>query len=121
LAGFWGEFPAILSSFNPSSALAQHIDLFRVYMVIASLGTVFAAGYLLWMFQRTAFGVPPPEFEHAHIHDVHTPEWLAWVPMLLLIVFLGVYPHALFKTTDGAVTQTTVHVAPSPTLVAQGS
>jgi NADH:ubiquinone oxidoreductase subunit 4 (subunit M) len=49
------------------------------------------------------------------------PEWLAWVPMLLLIVFLGVYPHALFKTTDGAVTQTTVHVAPSPTLVAQGS
>src|SRR5260370_16617433 len=71
-------------------------------MVVASVGTVFAAGYLLWMFQRTAFGVPKLEFEHAHIHDVHVPEWLAWVPMLLLIVALGVYPHLLFRMTDGA-------------------
>jgi NADH-quinone oxidoreductase subunit M len=72
-------------------------------MVIASVGTVFAAGYLLWMYQRTAFGVPKEEFADAHIHDVHMPEWLAWVPMLLLIVALGVYPHLLFRVTDGAV------------------
>ena len=29
-------------------------------MVIAALGTVFAAAYLLWLYQRTAFGTPPP-------------------------------------------------------------
>src|SRR5882757_4399800 len=90
LAGFWGEFPAILSSFAPAPGLNQ--GLFRGYMVVASVGTVFAAGYLLWMYQRTAFGVPKAEFEHAHIHDLHVPEWIAWTPMLILIVILGIVP-----------------------------
>jgi NADH-quinone oxidoreductase subunit M len=101
LAGFWGEFPAILSAYNPASGLSQPI--FRAYMVVASIGTVLAAGYLLWMFQRTAFGTPKDEFADAHIHDVHGPEWLAWLPMLALIVALGVAPGLLFRVTDGAV------------------
>ena len=101
LAGFWGEFPAILSAYNPLPALSE--ATFRTYMVIAAVGTVFAAGYLLWMFQRTAFGVPREEFAEAHIHDVHVPEWIAWVPLLLLIVALGVYPNLIFRVTDGAV------------------
>ena len=32
--------------------------LFRTLMVIAAVGTVFAAAYLLWLYQRTAFGTP---------------------------------------------------------------
>ena len=43
---------------------------FRIYMVVAAIGTVLAAGYLLWMYQRVAFGEPKPEFADAHIHDV---------------------------------------------------
>ena len=101
LAGFWGEFPAILSAYQPAAGLSE--PLFRFYMVVASVGTVFAAGYLLWMYQRTAFGVPKEEFADAHIHDVHGPEWIAWAPLLVLIVVLGVYPHLLFHMTDGAV------------------
>jgi NADH-quinone oxidoreductase subunit M len=101
LAGFWGEFPAILSAYSPNEALSE--ELFRVYMVIAAIGTVFAAGYLLWMLQKTAFGTPKDEFVAEHIADVHTPEWLAWTPMLLLIVALGVYPNLLFGVTDDAV------------------
>jgi NADH-quinone oxidoreductase subunit M len=105
LAGFWGEFPAILSAYQPAAGLSE--PLFRFYMVVASVGTVLAAGYLLWMYQRTAFGTPKEEFEHAHIHDVHGPEWIAWAPMLALIVVLGVYPHLLFHVTDGAVNTVT--------------
>jgi NADH-quinone oxidoreductase subunit M len=101
LAGFWGEFPAILSSYSP--AVGLNIALFRAFMVIAAVGTVLAAGYLLWMFQRTAFGEPKDEFKDAHIHDLHVPEYLAWTPMLLLIVALGVAPGILFHVTDGAV------------------
>ena len=101
LAGFWGEFPAILAAYDPAAGLNE--ALFRVYMAVAAIGTVLAAGYLLWMFQRTAFGTPKEEFADAHIHDVHAPEWIAWAPMLALIVALGVYPHMLFRVTDGAV------------------
>jgi NADH-quinone oxidoreductase subunit M len=69
LAGFWGEFPAILSAYNPNFGLSE--ELFRTVMVIAAVGTVFAAAYLLWVYQRTAFGAPPAEFggdEHSDDH-----------------------------------------------------
>jgi NADH-quinone oxidoreductase subunit M len=110
LAGFWGEFPAILSAYEPKlpfglwDGLDGTLTTFRVYMVIAAVGTVLAAGYLLWMFQRVAMGKVKPEFENAHIHDVHVSEWVAWAPILLLIVALGLYPQLLFKMTDLPVT-----------------
>ena len=61
LAGFWGEFPAILSAYNPNEALSE--ELFRVLMVVAAVGTVLAAAYLLWLYQRTAFGEVGDEFK----------------------------------------------------------
>ncbi len=91
----------MLSTFNPGGDLSQ--PLFRTYMVIAAVGTVLAAGYLLWMLQKVAFGVPKPEFADAHIHDVTPFEWTAWVPILLLIVALGIFPNLIFRVTDDAV------------------
>src|SRR6056297_1841472 len=109
LAGFWGEFPAILSAYNPGFGLST--ALFRTLMVISAIGTVLAAGYLLWLYQRTAFGEPSEEFSghgdthhgdthagggvahslssaanddehdgHDEITDVTTFEWIAWTP-----------------------------------------
>jgi NADH-quinone oxidoreductase subunit M len=101
LAGFWGEFPAILSSYSPGGGLSE--VTFRVYMVVAAIGTVFAAGYLLWLLQRTAFGTPKDEFVHEHIHDVELPEWVAWAPLVTLILVIGIYPNLIFKITDGGV------------------
>jgi NADH-quinone oxidoreductase subunit M len=72
-------------------------------MVIAAIGTVLAAGYLLWMLQRVTFGKVNPEFENAHIHDVHVPEWVAWTPLLVLILVLDIFPDILFSVTDPAV------------------
>jgi NADH-quinone oxidoreductase subunit M len=104
LAGFWGEFPVILASYEPAAGLSE--ELFRVYMVVAALGTVLAAAYLLWLLQRTAFGTPKDEFAHdPHIHDVVGTEWAAWLPLLILIVVLGVYPQLIFGITDDAVVQ----------------
>jgi NADH-quinone oxidoreductase subunit M len=132
LAGFWGEFPAILSAYQPHPALNE--ALFRVLMVVAAVGTVLAAAYLLWLYQRTAFGEPSDEFaghsdaeksaghggghghvahslssaantddHHDDIHDVQPTEWLAWTPFLIAIVVFGVYPQLMFSVLDPAV------------------
>ena len=102
LAGFWGEFPAILSAYSPVSGLK--VETFRIYMVIAAVGTVLAAAYLLWLYQRTAFGEPTDEFAHDdHIHDVLPVEWVAWTPLLVGILVLGVYPNILFSVMSPAV------------------
>jgi NADH-quinone oxidoreductase subunit M len=126
LAGFWGEFPAILSAYSPGFGLSE--PLFRTLMVLAAVGTVFAAAYLLWLYQRTAFGTVPTEWtggghaahavgadvndEHAaaDIHDVTVVEWIAWTPMVILILALGVYPQMLFKIFDPAVTALVEHI-----------
>ncbi len=102
LAGFWGEFPAILAAYNPANGLP--VGLFRAYMIIAAIGTVLAAGYLLWLLQRTAFGTPSEEFEHDdHIVDAHREEWIAWSPLLVLILLFGLVPGLIFNLTDPAV------------------
>ncbi|MEO7555542.1 MAG: NADH-quinone oxidoreductase subunit M, partial [Acidimicrobiales bacterium] len=102
LAGFWGEFPAILASYQP--AVGLNVALFRGFMVVAAIGTVFAAGYLLWLLQRTAFGTPKEEWAGHHFHDVERPEWIAWVPMLIGIVVIGFFPNFVFHMTDQGVT-----------------
>lgn len=119
LAGFWGEFPAILAAYQPAEGLP--VGVFRAYMVVAAVGTVFAAAYLLWLYQRTAFGEPTAEFSgghghghghghgddnddaHSDIHDVSKLEWVAWTPLLIAIVVFGVYPQLMFQVLDPAV------------------
>lgn len=118
LAGFWGEFPAILAAYSPGFGL--DVVLFRTLMVIAAIGTVLAAAYLLWLYQRTAFGEPNPEFmggtthavgagvnddHHEEITDVTPLEWVAWTPFLVAIVVFGVYPQLMFGVMDPAVTE----------------
>ena len=98
LAGFWGEFPAILSAYNPGAGLSE--GLFRTYMVIAAVGTVFAAGYLLWLFQRSAFGEPKPEWEGHTIADVNRYEWAAWMPLIIAMVLFGWVPGLIFGMVD---------------------
>jgi NADH-quinone oxidoreductase subunit M len=109
LAGFWGEFPAILSAYQPGAGLSE--VTFRVYMVVAAVGTVFAAGYLLWLYQRTAFGTPTDEFADDDIPDVTLPEWIAWAPMLALILVIGVYPNLVFRVTDDQLTSVAQSIA----------
>jgi len=102
LAGFWGEFPAILSAYNPANGLP--VETFRTFMVVAALGTVLAAGYLLWLLQRSAFGTPKEEFANdPNIHDATKTEWIAWAPLLALILAIGIYPNLVFRATDAAV------------------
>ena len=102
LAGFWGEMLALLGSYEPNAQLNE--TLFRVLMVGGGIGTVLTAGYFLWMLQRVNLGrVPEKYHESRGIFDVVRLEWIAWVPLLILILVTGLYPKLVLGVTDDAV------------------
>ena len=101
LAGFPGEFLALLSAYNPLKGL--NVSTFRFYMVFGGIGTVLTAGYFLWMLQRVNFGKVPERWEGRALEDVRPLEIAAWAPLLILIVVLGVFPGILLGVTDGPV------------------
>jgi NADH-quinone oxidoreductase subunit M len=103
LAGFWGEVMALLSSFSPSEALSLNVGLYRGFMIAGGIGTILTAGYFLWMLQRVNMGILPDKWKDAGFPDILTIEWVAWVPLLALVLVLGLAPRLIFGVTDGPV------------------
>jgi NADH-quinone oxidoreductase subunit M len=101
LAGFWGEVMALLSSYEPAPMLDT--TLFRVFMIAGGIGTVLTAGYFLWMIQRVNMGTVPERWRESPFPDIVAVEWVSWVPLLVAIVALGLFPRLLVGVTDGAV------------------
>lgn len=102
LAGFWGEFMALVSAYNPLEGLS--LGVFRTSMVLGAIGTVLTAGYMLWMLQKVNLGEPQPEWEGREFHDVDRYEMAAWVPLIVLIVVIGFFPKFIFSSTTETVT-----------------
>ncbi len=101
LAGFWGEFPALLASYQPAPGLPE--TTFRVLMVMGGVGTVLVAGYFLWMLQRVNLGEVPVRWQSLQAHDINIYEIVSWTPLILLTVVMGIYPKLVFGVTNGAV------------------
>ncbi|HEX9818443.1 MAG TPA: NADH-quinone oxidoreductase subunit M [Methylomirabilota bacterium] len=92
LNGFVGEFLVLVGAFQVSPWLAA----------LATTGIVFAAVYLLWMYQRVAFGEITRE-ENRRLTDLSPREWAVLVPVLLFIVWIGVYPTAFTGKTEATI------------------
>jgi NADH-quinone oxidoreductase subunit M len=101
LAGFWGEFMALLASFNPLDGLS--LGVFRSAMVIGAIGTVLTAGYLLWMLQKVNLGEVPEEWQGKDLGDADRFELASWIPLVVAILVIGVWPKIVFGATEGAV------------------
>ncbi len=102
LAGFWGEFMSLLGSYQPLAGLS--LGVFRTAMVTGAIGTVLTAGYMLWMLQKVNLGEPGEEWVGHTFHDADRFELTAWVPLIVLIVVVGVFPKIVFGATTDAVT-----------------
>jgi NADH-quinone oxidoreductase subunit M len=79
--------------------------VFQVHQGLAALATtgiIFAAVYLLWMYQRVIFGEVTHE-ENRRLHDLSAREWALVVPLVLFIVLIGVYPAAFTAPTEATV------------------
>jgi NADH-quinone oxidoreductase subunit M len=84
--GFVGEFLALLGAFES--------DL-RWFAIIASSGVIFAAVYMLWMFQRVMFGeMKNPK--NQDLKDLSAREVVMMLPLLLFVFWIGIYPNVFF-------------------------
>jgi NADH-quinone oxidoreductase subunit M len=92
LNGFVGEFLILLGAFQWSWPVAA----------VATTGIIFAAVYLLWMCQRVLFGEVRREANRS-LPDLTLREWVVLAPVLVLIVWIGVYPVAFTGLTEASV------------------
>jgi NADH-quinone oxidoreductase subunit M len=72
-------------------------------MIAGGVGTILTAGYFLWMLQRVNLGTMPERWKEHVFRDTLTVEWVAWVPLLIGILALGLFPRLIFGVTDNAV------------------
>jgi NADH-quinone oxidoreductase subunit M len=89
LNGFVGEFLILLGAFQRNPWMAA----------LATTGIIFAAVYMLWMYQRVVFGEVTRD-ANRRLADLTTREWALLVPVLALIVWIGVYPAAFTGKTE---------------------
>ncbi len=92
LNGFVGEFLVLVGAFQVSGWLAA----------AATTGIIFAAVYLLWMYQRVIFG-PVTHEENRALADLTPREWALVVPLVLFIVWIGVYPRPFTRPAEASI------------------
>ncbi len=95
LSGFVGEFLSLLGAFLSP-------DLTWWLVLIASVGVLFGAAYILYMLQRVVLG--QPSYIVADQPDATPRDILTVAPLVVLIVVIGVYWNALLQYTDPAMT-----------------
>ena len=89
--------------------LVGHVHRYKGYAIIATIGIVLAALYVLLLDQRTIQG--PVSEKVKKFRDVNAREVFAVAPLLALIVFLGVYPKPVLDVINPAVKATLSDVA----------
>jgi NADH-quinone oxidoreductase subunit M len=92
LNGFVGEFLILLGAFKKSVWLA----------VLAASGVILAAVYMLWMFKRAMFG-PLDKEENRSLKDLNLREIAVLVPIVVMIVWIGIYPQTFLRKMDRSV------------------
>ncbi len=98
LSGFVGEFLTMLGAFEANPWIA----------VVAAFVMVIGAAYLLWMFQRVAFGEVSTFLQGLghHLTDMTPTEILTLVPLGGLVLAFGLFPGLLLNLFPGTVEQT---------------
>jgi len=99
LNGFVGEFLVLVGTF-----LAH-----RWWAVVAIVGIIVAAIYLLWAYQQVFHGVADQE-DTAKTTDLGVSERLIIAPLIIAIVFLGVFPKPVLDRITPSVNQLVIHV-----------
>ncbi len=90
--GFIGEFLVLVGLFKVNTTVA----------VLASLGVVLGAAYMLWLYRRVVFGSLNRE-DIKLITDMNIREVAIFAPLILLTLWMGIYPTPFLEIMDASV------------------
>jgi NADH-quinone oxidoreductase subunit M len=118
LNNFVGEFLVL-----QGTAIAHY-----TWAIFAAIGVILSACYMLWLYQRVFYG-ETPEDVRSHVPDLNLREWVAVVPLIIMMIWMGVYSQSFLppvtKTTARVLDQAQVNVPfrvalpPSPQEIAR--
>ena len=92
--GFIGEFLILMGAYLVSKAVAA----------VAATGLVLGAAYMLWMFKRVLFGVVKSKEVEA-LTDMNSREMALFVPLVVLVFWIGFYPGPFLDVMHASVEQ----------------
>ncbi len=114
LNGFVGEFLLLVGMFQRAfSGLGTDWDIqLRCIAVLAVLGVVLGAWYMLWLVERVFFGryrQPGARRDESTVRDLSLREVVALAPLVVFILWIGVQPavflHPMQSTLNGIVSE----------------
>lgn len=93
--GFIGEFLILMGAFMNN----------KIFGSIAVLGVIFGAVYMLWLFRRIFFGNEGNVVKHhlKDLTDLSTREICVLVPLIILAIWMGVYPKHFLDWSEASV------------------
>ena len=92
LNGFVGEFLVLIGTFLKN----------KWYAAFAATGVIFAAVYMLWMFQRVMFGKLDKE-ENANLKDLSVREIAVLAPITAFMILIGVWAQPFLGKMETSV------------------
>jgi NADH-quinone oxidoreductase subunit M len=93
LSGFIAEMTVFFGSFASKLPHAQ------TYTIVATLGIVLGAVYILVMIQKIFLGKPKEKHEHP-LHEPSAREWAMLAPLAVLAIWLGCWPKPAIDVID---------------------
>jgi NADH-quinone oxidoreductase subunit M len=108
LNGFVGEFFILIGTWTSNAVGHPYITT-----MLAATGVIWAAVYMLWMLQRVIFG-PVTNPENANLKDLNGREIGLLIPLLVLMLFMGVYPRVFLDQSKASVEAVRARVSARP-------
>jgi NADH-quinone oxidoreductase subunit M len=93
LSGFISEAFVFLGAFG--------LESIRTLTIISTLGILLGAGYMLWTLQRVYLGTLKEKWNT--LTDLTLREYLMFIPLSVIIIYLGVYPSAMLDIMNSSV------------------
>ena len=108
LNGFVGEFLILVGMWT-----SRAVTYSWIITMLAATGVIWAAVYMLWMLQRVLFG-KITKAENANLLDLNKREIGLLIPLMILMLFMGVYPRVFLDRSKASVEIIRARVSGSP-------